>query len=169
MAGDDWSDSVDHLSRAIDDANVHGYFGAEPELAEQRRLCPRTRTIAHYLGAESLRLLKEPVIRGSDIRNLYIRHDRDFDLELFIDNDADPEVVEHFGERLVARADILLLTAKMIGDLLGLIVAVARRVAVTAWFGLLLALIELRASFSDLRRYSAQEVELMAELDALRT
>lgn len=143
-------------------ANIARYIHASA-----RRIFARVVAATRSIG-DGLNFLSERVLRGSDPRHLYISHDKDLDFDVFVNSAADPNVVANLSERVSTRAEIFSVASRIVGELVSFFLAIVRGGISTGWFALLLALTRLRGSMANLRRYSARQVELLGQLDALR-
>ena len=146
-------------------------FAALIERSERGELSARSISSYERYTEEVRSFLEIPGVElplRSDPAHLYITHDKDFDFAVFVNAAADPGVVAHLNERVLTRAEIFRIASRIVGELVGFFLAILRRGIVTGWFALLLALTRLRKSLANLRRYSAQQVQLLGQLDQLR-
>jgi hypothetical protein len=110
-----------------------------------------------------------PVFPGSDPKTIYVKHDRDFDFDVFVNADCSTEKIEVFFERLNLRAELFQLACLIVGKLLSLARAVFKRAnPVTGWLGMLITLLHLGRWLKSLHQLAGVSAERLSQLSDLR-
>jgi hypothetical protein len=112
----------------------------------------------------------QPVFPGSDPEAIYVKHDGDFDFDVFVHADCPADRAEVFFERLNLRAELFQLACLIVGKLLSMARAVFKRAnPVTGWLGMLITLTKLGRWLKSLHQLAGVSAERLAQLSDLQT
>ena len=123
---------------------------------------------AVYVVTDSMNLLFNSQIKGSDINHLFISHSKDFDLSVFVHQKADLNKVENFSERFLARSEVFQVAGEVVGFIVGFFSKVIKLAGVAGWFAILLALTKARKSIQNIKELSARTEAAVVKLERLK-
>ncbi len=90
--------------------------------------------------------------------------DRDFDLSLLVDKQADPAPVAAFLREFSLHCRLFAISARFAGQLAGMVAGIGKKVLLAGWFGLALALARLSDGIKNIRRLAGDAAEILRQM-----
>jgi hypothetical protein len=127
-----------------------------------RNVFSAVRDVIFSIG-DSWRYLTSKPVPGSDPRHLVMVHDKDFDFLVFANARADPERVQEISRSVAAIARLFSFSCRLVDQLIGAVISIAKKAGMGGWFGVALALLSFRERLGEIK----QVVQLIREQRAL--